>query len=319
MAQPHELVWQEAARTVLNGRFGEISESQVHQTWGDRVVVEATTSQFPAGVVLKASAEFSVRLEADTARRAKEAGIPAPAILAEGSDDRLPGRDWFVMSKASGQPWESVTQSDVQRAKTLDDIGHTFALLHSVKMRGYGPLTLKPDLSGHYPSWSSWLRAALLSWGQPLVHEGYLPSNFMSMTEDVLRALVSEIDNIPPSLLHGDLGDREVFVDPVSGAVTAIVDWGGALAGDPLYDFARFVAGGPADDERPALYRPGVKQAYAKYTGCAPAALETNTSYLYEMHNAVGNAFWCLREAPSWIEDLCAYAMSMVAKLSSGA
>ena len=217
------------------------------------------------------------------------------------------------MGKADGQPWESVTQTDVQRARTLDDLGHAFALLHSVKMCDYGPLTT--GLVGRYPSWSSWLRAELLSCSQPLVQAGYLPPGFMNTADDVLRTLAPELNNVPPSLLHGDLGDREIFVEPINGAVTAIVDWGGALSGDPLYDFARFVAGGPADDERPALFRPGVKQAYARYTGRDPADLEGNVSYLYEMHNAVLNGFWCLREEPAWIEDLCAYAMNMISKI----
>ena len=307
------LIWQEAALAVIKSQFGEIIQSQVHQTWGDRIVVEATTARFPAGIVLKASAEFGVRAEANAARYARDAGVPVPAILAEGRDDRLPGQDWFVMSRADGQAWESVAQSDVHRAKTLDGIGHAFALLHSVKLRGYGPLT--SDLIGRFPSWSGWLHAELLSCSQPLIQAGYLPPNFMDTADDVFRVLAPELDNVSASLLHGDLGDREVFVDPVSGAVTAIVDWGGALSGDPRYDFARFVAGGPADDERPTLYRPGVKQAYARYTGCDPAVLDGKVSYLYEMHNAVGNACWCLREEPAWIEALCAYAMRMIFKL----
>ncbi len=263
--------------------------------------------------MLKASAERSVRAEAYSANCARQAGLPVPAILAEGKDDQLPGQDWFVMDRANGQTWESVAQSDEQRARTLDDIGLYFALLHSVKMNNYGPL--EPGLGGRYPLWSSWLRVELLSCSQPLVQKGYLPPDFMSMTEDVLRALVPDLDNVPPSLLHGDLGDREVFVDPGSGAVTAIVDWGDALSGDPLYDFARFVAGGPANDERPTLYLPGVKQAYAKYTGRLPSIGEAKVSLLYEMHNTMRNAFWCLSEESAWIEDLCAHVMSLVSKL----
>jgi aminoglycoside phosphotransferase (APT) family kinase protein len=217
------------------------------------------------------------------------------------------------MKRAKGQPWESTSQADVQRARTLDGIGHAFALLHNVEMAGYGPLT--PDQGGSYPTWSSWLLADLIYNIQPLVQEGYVPPDFMSITKDVVKALEPELDKVPPSLVHGDLGDREVFVDPVSGALTEIVDWGDALSGDSRYDFAGFVAGGPADDERPARYLPGVKQAYTRYSRCAPSFLDAKVTYLYELHNTVRNAFWCISEEPSWIEDLCAHAVSLVSKL----
>jgi len=313
MALPQALSWQEAALDVLSDRCGDIHERRVHQTWGDRIVIEARTSRFPTGVVLKASREQSVRAEVYAARCAERAGVPVPAILAEGKDQRLPGQDWFVMKRADGQPWALVVQADVQRARTLDDIGQVFASLHGVTMRNYGPLT--PGLGGRYPSWSGWLHAELLSCSQPLIREGHLPPHFMRMADDVLRSLAPELETVRPALLHGDLGDGEIFVDPRSGAVTALVDWGDALSGDPLYDFARFVAGGPADDERPALYLPQVMQSYTRYVGCDPAALEGKILALYDMHNAVRNAAWCVREETAWIEDLCARAMSIVAKL----
>jgi len=313
MALPQVLSWQEAALDVLSDRCGDIHERRVHQTWGDRVVIEVTTSRFPTGVVLKASREQSVRAEVYAARRAERAGIPVPAILAEGKDQRLPGQDWFVMRRADGQPWESVGQADVQRARTLDDIGHAFASLHSIPLRNYGPLT--PGLGGQYPSWSGWLHAELLSCAQPLIRESHLPPHFMNMADDVLRSLAPQLETVRPRLLHGDLGDGEVFVDPRSGAVTALVDWGDALSGDPLYDFARFVAGGPADDERPALYLPGVKQSYTRSVGGDPAALEGKVRGFYDMHNAVRNASWCVREETAWIADLCAHALSIVSKL----
>jgi len=59
------------------------------------------------------------------------------------------------------------------------------------------------------------------------------------------------------------LGDTEVFVDE-SLEVTAIVDWADAVVGDPIYDFARFVAGGPAAGPRPARMRPEAKRFYTR-------------------------------------------------------
>lgn len=43
-------------------------------------------------------------------------------------------------------------------------------------------------------------------------------------------------------LLHGDLHPRHV--NALDGSVTAIIDWGGALAGDPAFDLARVLHSG---------------------------------------------------------------------------
>jgi aminoglycoside phosphotransferase (APT) family kinase protein len=313
MTLQHDLSKQKAALEVLRNWSGDIIESQIHQTWGDRVVLEARTSRFPTGIVLKSSAEKDVRVEAYAAKCARGAGVPVPEILAEGRDDRLPGQDWFVMRKAEGQPWESLVQSDIQRSKTLDDIGHMFASLHETQMSNYGPLT--PDSGGQYRSWSGWLRAELEASSEPLIREGHLPAHFIDSANNVMRCLAPHLEKVRPSLLHGDLGDREVFVDPTSGAVTAIVDWGDALAGDPLYDFARFVAGGPADDERPALYLPGVIHSYVRNASADLAAFGGKVLSFYEMHNAIRNASWSFREERSWIEGLCTRAMSIVTNM----
>ncbi len=313
MALSQAVRWQEAALDVLRATGGDIHERRVHQTWGDRVVIEARTSRFPTGVVLKASREQSVPAEVYAVQCAERAGVPVPAILAEGTDQRLPGQDWFVMRRAAGQPWATVAQADAQRARTLDDLGHVFASLHGVPMCNYGPLT--PGLGGQDASWSGWLHAELLSCAQPLIRAGYLPPHFMCLADDVLRSLAPELETVRPRLLHGDLGDGEIFVDARSGAVTALVDWGDALSGDPLYDFARFVAGGPADDERPARYRPRVMQSYTRFFCGDHVALEGNVLALYDMHNAVRNAAWCVREETAWIEDLCVHAMGLVSTL----
>jgi len=41
------------------------------------------------------------------------------------------------------------------------------------------------------------------------------------------------------SLLHSDFNQRNLFIDPVSDKISAIIDWGEAMYGDPIFDFAR--------------------------------------------------------------------------------
>ena len=211
MEQSVSTLWQDAALAVIKDQFGEIFSYTIHQVWGDRIVLEATTSKVPTGIVIKASAEQNVHDEAFVAKHARKVGVPGPTILAEGTDDRLPGTNWFIMEKARGEKWESAMQTDAQTARTLDDIGHIFARLHRVETKNYGFLT--SDMCGGYSSWSGWISAALLSNSLPLVEKGFLPHYFLNMNKEVLKEFVPELDNVVPTLLHGDLGDGEVFVE----------------------------------------------------------------------------------------------------------
>ena len=44
------------------------------------------------------------------------------------------------------------------------------------------------------------------------------------------------LDNVYPSILHGDLNDANIFCD--QGKIFAIIDWEDCLLGDPIYDIA---------------------------------------------------------------------------------
>lgn len=60
-------------------------------------------------------------------------------------------------------------------------------------------------------------------------------------------------------VIHGDLGGVNVRVDPASGAITGVLDWDGAIAGDGAVDVAAVAAGAPVAvvaavlQHRPAL------------------------------------------------------------------
>lgn len=121
-----------------------------------------------------------------------------------------------------------------------------FADLHRVELTGFGPLGI--DGHGQFSRWSEWLRHQFRSAARVLTEAGY--PTLMACIDHELERWTPALDQRPARLVHGDLGDGEIFIG-ANGDVRGIVDWGGALAADPLYEFARFVAGGPADDPRP--------------------------------------------------------------------
>jgi len=58
--------------------------------------------------------------------------------------------------------------------------------------------------------------------------------------ENIIRK-IEETDFIDSSysFLHTDFNQRNLFVNPNSDEIAGIIDWGEAMFGDPIYDFAR--------------------------------------------------------------------------------
>lgn len=141
-----------------------------------------------------------------------------------------------------------------------------------------------------------------------------LPQEFATDLFAVLEALSSELDRRPSVLLHADMGDMEIYVAPKRGRITGIVDWEASIGGDPLYEFSRFVAGGPVDDPRPGLYRQPLREAYDRLLPSLPLH-DPAIERLYDLHNTLLNAEWAAREAPDWVAPLCERAIAQLRAL----
>jgi len=74
-----------------------------------------------------------------------------------------------------------------------------------------------------------------------------------------------------PSLVHNDLWAEHVLVDPCSGGVSGVIDWGDAVIGDPAIDFA-------------CLYtwygESWLENVLAHYTGTLDAEVISRSRYL---------------------------------------
>lgn len=291
--------YQRAILDVVRVAFGEPENAEFPEVWGPRVVVGATT---PAGVVFaKAAGDADVRAEVTTIGLASEAGVPAPRVLATGADTRLPGGHWFAMSGVEGVEWSSEDRG--LTAQIIPDTARCLARLHRVQPAGFGPL----DAAGHGTcgSWSAWILQAVRSYLDPLVEAGRTTDGFRAEAIRVFEQATPTIDQ--GSLVHADLTGCETLVDPERGVITGILDWGGSIVGDPVYEFAKVHAGGPADDLGPKIVLPALLDSYVAETGMDRGRID-RTLPLYQAHNAIFNADWCRREGVPWIDGLLAAA-----------
>ncbi|TDC14290.1 aminoglycoside phosphotransferase family protein, partial [Kribbella albertanoniae] len=220
------------------------------RTWGPTVVVKLITRDGLTAFI-KAGANQNVHTEAAVIHRAQTAGVRVVDVLATGTDDQLPGGRWMITRAADGQTLEDSGLAAPTIPRTLADLAEQYTRLHETTLPGRGQIA--PDGSrATLDSWSQWQQQVLEEALVKLTQRNDVTATFAERARRLSHQFAANLDHAPAALLHADLGDREIYVDPSNGRVTALVDWGSALVGDPLYDLARLVGGGPADDPRPA-------------------------------------------------------------------
>ncbi|MEV6288637.1 aminoglycoside phosphotransferase family protein [Kribbella sp. NPDC051770] len=166
----------------------------------------------------------AVAAEAQACRQATDAGVPVPEVVAVDTDQLL----------LREVPGTAVDPSDVQ---VLTAAGQLLATLHQSPGDGYGPLA-----GPLHTTWSNFLLAEVNALGG-LVTAGLLPEAHRTQLIDLVHTHATDLDPHHPALLHGDLHPRHIYT--TNGTLTAFIDWGDALYGDPLYDLARFSIAGP--------------------------------------------------------------------------
>ncbi|MGI8484322.1 MAG: phosphotransferase family protein [Thermomicrobiales bacterium] len=263
-------------------------------------------------VVIKASAMQDVRIEAKISMMAAIASVPVPRILAEGEDALLPGSHWFAMEHLAGVPWYQAGWILSQSLDMLPELAPHFVALHRIQIEGFGPLNLNG--TGAFTSWPDWLRSGFERTLKALGPFALFPRGFPTELLVALEKLSPALAGRPGVLLHADLGEMEVYVAPEGGCITGIVDWGSSIGGDPLYEFSRFVAGGPVDDPRPSQYRQPLREAYDRLSPSLPPH-DPAIERLYDLHNTLLNAEWAVKEAPDWIAPLCIKAQELLYKI----
>jgi aminoglycoside phosphotransferase (APT) family kinase protein len=213
----------------------------------DTIVYEA---ELPIGSVVFKAIDAQGRdpdgiaLEAWMCETVRALGVPAPRILTvDISRSALPA-SYFIMEKASGQPLNSLPAA--QQRPFLRRIGAHLRRMHSVQIERFGWLDEQHYrqhgvVRGSDPTWRDAVLkdvAASLAYFQ---HTGALEPRFVLNIERIVEFADPLLRTITlGQLLHGDIGELHVWVDPNRGDVTSFVDFGQRSAGDPIWDMMQF-------------------------------------------------------------------------------
>jgi aminoglycoside phosphotransferase (APT) family kinase protein len=129
-----------------------------------------------------------------------------------------------------------------QMSRCIPSMVNNLKKIHEVKSDKTGFLT-------EINKGSSWKEVMLskftdaspdLDWKEIVTREGLDSKLLLDSVENIIKK-IERTDFIDKdySLLHTDFNQRNLFVNPDSDEIAAIIDWGETMFGDPIYDFAR--------------------------------------------------------------------------------
>jgi fructosamine-3-kinase len=216
--------------------------------------------------VPEAGVDLGLWVDRWASETARSAGIPSPEIVCVDTSRTRAPFDFLIMREAPGQSLREFDHDDDALRPLLRELGATVARLHATRLEGFGWIDVgRPDREkatpetprGLFSAWRDyvWLRsaehlAACVTLGAIQVEEA-------RRIEAVFDRFDGRLGAVEPRLLHGDLGNHNVFVD--RGNISALIDWEDCLAGDPCFDIAFW---GTFHPER---RRPAFLEGYARH------------------------------------------------------
>ncbi|MFD5592594.1 phosphotransferase family protein [Streptomyces griseorubiginosus] len=261
-----------AVRPLSGGTYNTVEELLL--TDGTRYVVKVP----PAATVPGLSYERGLLVaEAEFYRRAAEAEVAAPHVVAFGAGVAVPH---LLMTACPGEPWDA-SVSAAERPPLRRELGRQVARLHSVTGPGYGyPSRALGPLAPDWRTAFTTMTDAIL--GDAQDYGARLPRS-VAQVEAAVRAGYPALDEVTvPALVHFDLWDGNILVDRPAGGeprIGGLIDGERMFWGDPLADFVSLAllgdikqdeafltgyreAGGRAEFDVPARVRLALYRAY---------------------------------------------------------
>jgi aminoglycoside phosphotransferase (APT) family kinase protein len=182
---------------------------------------------------LKLADGADVKREVAVLALAARHGIPVPVLEAADPEGDRTGRACLLVRKAAGRPARDGSPQFCAAGPALRQ-------LHEIPAPGYGSIVVaQHGLRGEDTSWPDTIRRRI-SGLQPVADAGLVAAGLLDRAAAAVRGSVADLatpDRGGGRMLHGDFHPRHVYVQ--RGRVTAIIDWGDATSGDPVYDLAR--------------------------------------------------------------------------------
>lgn len=207
-------------RKVVELHFGKPASRIVYKSSGRTNYVFA---------VNHIEGQFIVRISPDTekinnfkkelwiSRKAREAGVPSPEVLAVGDD--LGSEPYMIARRVTG----SEATHHPKRNSIIHDLGRYAALINSIRTTGFGT-DFDWNTEETNATWDAYLEKEfeLEKRLELFLTNRILPEAKLNEIREIVKGV--ETKHLTPSLNHSDLRLKNVIVDE-GGDIAAIVDW----------------------------------------------------------------------------------------------
>lgn len=178
-----------------------------------------------------------LRTEVDVLRLVKsKTDLPVPIVAAHDYTHDQLDNDYFIMEFIEGLPLnklrDSLAESETQ---AIDErTGYYLKQMNGIEGKRFGYYTQSEMPSNNWREAFSLMLRSVLEDGQS---EGViLPVDYNSIQSQIFEHLSCLEEVQTPRLVHWDLWDGNIFVDPVTKQITGLIDFERALWADPLME-----------------------------------------------------------------------------------
>ena len=158
-----------------------------------------------------------------------ELNVPVPKTIAY-------NKDYIIEERVEGTDFDRLQKSKGEREILLVQLGRLTRKMHKVKVGGYWEIV--PPGRGRERDWKGEMDAKVRRNLKCVGRYGLLEKDFIRKLKTAYEENINILEFKGSSLLHGDLNMQNIIIN--NGRIAAVIDAGDAMAGDPMYEIARY-------------------------------------------------------------------------------
>lgn len=188
-------------------------------------------------------ADHPLLIDAWAHDRLRRAGLSGLQIFTVDVSRRTVPFAYELLAEAPGRSLRDFDHDDAQMQPLLTDLGRRLAQMHVLRGVGAGLMAVEqvapqsePAVRGSHDAWPDYVLTQLDAHLAACRDLGAVDAIEVRRIESLFASTQSLAGDAPLVLLHGDLGNHNIFTD--GERITQLIDWEDCLYGDPVFDLA---------------------------------------------------------------------------------